>query len=80
MSDSKNKNKWRGHPQRLRAIGKRDAHWSELARREEEIEQLKERGFETESDVELMINCLVTVLAELKWRKAEMLAEQLPDE
>jgi len=71
------KDKWKGHPQRLRTVGKRDAHWTELTKREKEIKQLSQRGFQTDSDIKLMQNCLITILAEIKWRKAEMLAEHL---
>lgn len=58
---------------RLKALASQDRAWTEIAEKEEQLQALLQNGFQDESDIVLMKETITLVLAEIAWKKAELL-------
>lgn len=65
---------------RLKAIASQDAAWTEIAEKGKQLQAILKRGFQDESDTTLVQEAITLVLAEIAWRKAELLKLQTDNE
>lgn len=65
---------------RLKALASQDAAWTEIAEKEEQLCAVLKRGFEDESDITLVQETITLVLAEIAWRRAELMKLQADNE
>ena len=65
---------------RLKALASQDAAWTEIAEKEEQLQGMLKSGFQNESDIALVQETITLVLAEIAWRKAELLKLQSDNE
>lgn len=65
--------------EQLKVLGPQDAAWTEIAEDEKQLEAIRVRGFETESDICLVQDCITLVLAEITYRRTEMLINEVAE-